>query len=91
MTQRGDRSGLAFESFSKARFLCDARVKHLERHGAAKSRIACFVDLPHSAFAKFREDFIRAEFLPDHVLASPATASLRSTLTRDERRAMART
>jgi hypothetical protein len=57
----------------------------------SSGRPAAFVDLAHAAFAKLCEELIRAEFLPDHVLASLATASLRSALIRDERRTMART
>ena len=35
--------------------------EHLDRHDAPKPPIARAVDLAHSAFAKFGDDFVRSE------------------------------
>src|SRR4029077_20920220 len=55
---RRDGLGLAFES--RFQFWIGGG-KDLDRNGAVQSRVACAVDLAHSAAADQRQDLVRAE------------------------------
>jgi CheY-like chemotaxis protein len=56
-SKRAMRSGVCRQQFGQ----------DLDRDLAMQTGVPGAVDLPHAAFAKFVEDAVRAEFLPDHV------------------------
>jgi hypothetical protein len=55
MIQRGDTAGFALET------LGELFLGNFDCHGAAQSRVARFVDVPHAATAEERHDFVGAE------------------------------
>jgi len=74
MVQRGEYFGFALKSCEPFRVGGERVWQHLQRDLTFQRRVSRLVDLAHSAFAKFREDFIGPDSLAGHVLASLATA-----------------
>ena len=59
--QLGDRFGLALEPFLALRALGEMRGKDLDGNEAVETRVAGFVDFPHTADANRRQDFVRTQ------------------------------